>query len=81
MAFDPSVVISTEPDGELTTLLTGSNGTLTVEGEQIGIGDNSVAGWLLDFGHQPGEALPAVPAVEPQEKLYEILLPPKRRAS
>ena len=79
--FDPSAIVSTEPDGELMKLLAGSNGTLTTEEEKIVIGDNSVAGWLLDFGQQPGEALPAVPAVEMQEKLYEILLPPKRRAS
>ena len=81
MAFDPSVIISTDANGELMKLLAGSNGTLTVEGEQIVIGDNSVAGWLLDFSQQPGEALRAVPAIEPQEKLYEILLPPRRRAS
>ncbi len=81
MAFDPAAIVSTEPDGELMKLFASSSGTLTSEGDRIGIGDTPVAGWLLDFSQQAGEPAPAVPAIEPQEKLYEILLPPQRRAS
>lgn len=81
MTFDSAAIVSTQPDGDLMKILTSSSGTLTSEDDGIRVGDTSVAAWLLDFSQQPGEPASSVPALEPQEKLYEILLPPKRRAS
>jgi hypothetical protein len=82
MSFEAGSVVSTQPEGELAKSIDACGGRLAADGRRVVVGDSSLDGWLMDFSREPGEPLApeAAPAAQGKERLYEILLPPGRRA-